>query len=252
MSDTLPEAADDPVLADALLAAETMLGRLGRAAAAVLAVPAARILVPQAAVVAARPEPVPVPADAIPSRGPEEPPARTTDGQVVPPLPQPSSAPPYSPPAAFEEPKRGDAPYNAALPPRPATVVQSASPVRMMPPMAPVMGPAMPPVAASLFMLPEVIPVPATMAHPPPIQAAMRLPTAPLAPARAAAAPPPRETHEGPPGGDVFLDGVRVGRWMGQHLAGAAVRPQSGASGFDPRLSPGFPGTLQGPWGWGG
>ncbi len=50
----------------------------------------------------------------------------------------------------------------------------------------------------------------------------------------------------GPTCGDVFLDGVRVGTWIADHLARAAGGPARGATGFDPRLGPRWPGALQG------
>jgi hypothetical protein len=60
-------------------------------------------------------------------------------------------------------------------------------------------------------------------------------------------APPRREPDgAGPTHGDVFLDGARVGSWMADQLARAAARPQSGATGVDPALTPGWPGSLQG------
>ncbi len=59
------------------------------------------------------------------------------------------------------------------------------------------------------------------------------------------AAPPARQTS-GPTGGDVFLDGVRVGRWLSDTLAREAGGPANGGAGFDPRLGPTWPGALQG------
>jgi hypothetical protein len=50
----------------------------------------------------------------------------------------------------------------------------------------------------------------------------------------------------GPGGGDVFLDGMRVGRWMARELARQAGGPQAGGTAFDPRSSPAWPGALQG------
>jgi hypothetical protein len=44
----------------------------------------------------------------------------------------------------------------------------------------------------------------------------------------------------------VFLDGARVGRWMSDRLARDVDRPQSGMTGFDPRLGPAWPGSLHG------
>lgn len=48
------------------------------------------------------------------------------------------------------------------------------------------------------------------------------------------------------------VDETRLARWLADHLASETRRPARGATGFDARLSPGWPGTLQGPWGWGG
>ncbi len=46
--------------------------------------------------------------------------------------------------------------------------------------------------------------------------------------------------------GDVFLDGVRVGRWLSDKLARAANAPPSGSTAFDPRMGPSWPGAQQG------
>jgi hypothetical protein len=50
----------------------------------------------------------------------------------------------------------------------------------------------------------------------------------------------------GPTGGDVYLDGTRMGTWIADYLAREAGRPQSGGTGFDQRLTAPWPGTLQG------
>lgn len=50
----------------------------------------------------------------------------------------------------------------------------------------------------------------------------------------------------GATGGDVFLDGMRVGRWMARELTRQAGGPATGATGFDPRASAVWPGALQG------
>jgi len=60
------------------------------------------------------------------------------------------------------------------------------------------------------------------------------------------AAPVAAATSTGPAQGDVFLDGARVGRWMSDRLARDVDRPQSGMTGFDPRLGPAWPGSLHG------
>ena len=59
--------------------------------------------------------------------------------------------------------------------------------------------------------------------------------TAPVAPA---ALPPPQGADASPSGGDVMLDGARVGRWMAAALAEQAARPPSGPTFFDPSQSP--------------
>jgi hypothetical protein len=60
------------------------------------------------------------------------------------------------------------------------------------------------------------------------------------------AAPVAAAASTGPTQGDVFLDGTRVGRWMSGRLARDVDRPQSGVTGFDPRLGPAWPGSLHG------
>ena len=65
-------------------------------------------------------------------------------------------------------------------------------------------------------------------------------------PMRAMAPPPATTTTAGPTGGDVFLDGTRMGTWLADHLAREAGRPQAGGTGFDSRLTAAWPGTLQG------
>ena len=73
-------------------------------------------------------------------------------------------------------------------------------------------------------------------AAPPNAPAALAMPAAPVATA----------TSTEPAQGDVFLDGARIGRWMSDRLARDVDRPQSGVTGFDPRLSPAWPGSLHG------
>jgi hypothetical protein len=66
--------------------------------------------------------------------------------------------------------------------------------------------------------------------------AALAMPAVPVAAA----------ASTGPAQGDVFLDGARVGRWMSDRLARDVDRPQSGVTGFDPRLGAAWPGSLHG------
>ena len=55
--------------------------------------------------------------------------------------------------------------------------------------------------------------------------------------------PPPAA---GSQGGDVYLDGERLGHWVTSHLAREANRPSFGPAGFDPSLSITWPGASQG------
>lgn len=72
---------------------------------------------------------------------------------------------------------------------------------------------------------------------PPPSAPSMSFQRAPIAPL-------PRATESGgtSPGGDVFLDGTLLGRWMAEHLAQEAGRPPAGLTGFDPRMTRIWPG----------
>ncbi len=87
--------------------------------------------------------------------------------------------------------------------------------------------------------------LPAAPSLPPPF-AAMPSAIAPQVAPQSPAAPHAIASSPAPTGGDVFLDGARVGHWLAQHLANITNRPPSGATGFDPRLGPVWPGTPQG------
>jgi hypothetical protein len=79
----------------------------------------------------------------------------------------------------------------------------------------------------------------------PRIEAPLRLaPT--LAASQPAAAPVASSAAAGPVQGDVYLDGTRMGRWMADHLAREADRPQTGVTGFDSRLGLAWPGSMHG------
>ena len=113
-----------------------------------------------------------------------------------------------------------------------------------------------PPPAAPVAPPPPVLLMPQYSATPPAVYAAPTpvRPIAPLAPAHHQAQPSrpdasPYETasHSSPmtpsphassaAHGEIILDSVRLGRWMSDRLARAADRPQSGTTGFDPRVS---------------
>ena len=59
-------------------------------------------------------------------------------------------------------------------------------------------------------------------------------------------APPPSSPSAQSTGGDVFLDGERVGHWLANHLARESNRPSAGGTSFDPSLGITWPGALQG------
>ena len=112
-------------------------------------------------------------------------------------------------------------------------------------------------IAASLRPA-AAVPAMAAVPHRAPAKVETQTPSLPRVPATAppvgAAAPtpwtPPPDTPPEPPPSP--LDESRLARWLSGHLAAETRRPARGGTGFDPRLSPPWPGTLQGPWGWGG
>lgn len=83
-------------------------------------------------------------------------------------------------------------------------------------------------------------------AQPPALAMAPRQPSLPGAPARRTEqdrfTTPQRNTPASRDGGDIYLEGSVIGRWLADSLARAASRPASGSTGFDPRLSPVWPG----------
>jgi hypothetical protein len=87
---------------------------------------------------------------------------------------------------------------------------------------------------------------PAVPVQPAPAPAALRILTGGLAPALPSAVPPPDGEAPRSSGGDVFLDGVRVGRWMADRMERDAGRPPVGPTFFDPRQSPAWPGATVG------
>ena len=65
--------------------------------------------------------------------------------------------------------------------------------------------------------------------------------TAPVAPSETKSVHNPGVSH-----GEIILDSARLGRWISDHLARAANRPPSGATGFDSRISPNYAGAPNG------
>ena len=73
----------------------------------------------------------------------------------------------------------------------------------------------------------------------------------PAAYARATAPAPPtlgtvssdRPQADGLVSAELHLDGVAIGRWVTRHLERQVTRPQAGATGFDPRMSPSWTGA---------
>ena len=88
--------------------------------------------------------------------------------------------------------------------------------------------------------------MPATRMSPAPAGAALAPPASPAVAGQAPSYAPPAasaQAKEGLMRGDVFLDGVRVGRWMSEQMARDAGRPNTGPTGFDPRRSAAWPGA---------
>jgi hypothetical protein len=69
-------------------------------------------------------------------------------------------------------------------------------------------------------------------AHPPSVD-----PTLP------SAVPPSNEPSSATLQGDVYVDGSRLGRWMTDRLVKAAELPRAATTGFDPRMTPTWPGA---------
>jgi len=59
-------------------------------------------------------------------------------------------------------------------------------------------------------------------------------------------APPTPQGGQAQLGGDVFLDGVLVGKWMSRFLGREAMRAPAGPTGFDPRRGRLMPGATVG------
>jgi hypothetical protein len=59
-----------------------------------------------------------------------------------------------------------------------------------------------------------------------------------------AASPPTGGDSRPGVGGSLYMDGAQIGRWILDRIADRASRPVSGYSGFDPKLTPSFPGAL--------
>lgn len=75
---------------------------------------------------------------------------------------------------------------------------------------------------------------------------AQSVPSRPIAlPLQHSVAPQSTAAPQSPIGGDVFLDGGRLGHWLASTLAREAGRPPSGSTSFDPRLGISWPGAQQ-------
>ena len=102
-------------------------------------------------------------------------------------------------------------------------------------------------------VMPSVEREPGRSVQPTTIPPAVSFPTSEAAsdrlagpPMASAMAPPAREQEGGASEGDVYLDGMRIGRWMVDTLSRQAARPPAGRAAFDPRLGLAWPGTQQG------
>jgi hypothetical protein len=72
----------------------------------------------------------------------------------------------------------------------------------------------------------------AAQAHPPSVDSPLP-----------SAVPPPSEPPSAALQGDVYVDGSRLGRWMTDRLVKAAELPRAATTGFDPRMTPTWPGA---------
>ena len=185
-----------------------------------------------------------------PAADPPPPPPRTTERVI-------ETSQSHTREIATAEPLAAAAPQAPPAPPGPQPIsrlveriVQRAAPVKDAPwspaPERPDMAdPVVLPVLATRHT--EAAPV-AARRQAAPIEPA---PNQALAPQLAAALPtlaPSAEPAQngGGEGGAVYLDGALVGRWLSERLAREASRPGGGATGFDPRMGPSWPGALQG------
>ncbi len=257
----------DATLAMALAAAEAMLGRLAQATRLFAASlpPVAAPALPPAAVAAApvppewRTSPAVAAPDAKLSARPWSPPvpaaapvvAAVRAAVTVPlnaavqhvPVPPSLATTPTMP--AREGASFAPAPGRAPAAPLP-TWAAGAPPVS--PPL--VTAPATPPAAPALPVRAPAAPV-ARPALSPGARGGSVTPW-PMQPAPMNEAAEPRMPDPAEHGDDLMRDDARLRRWLADELAHALARPQAGITGFDARLAPGWPGTMQGPWGWGG
>jgi hypothetical protein len=92
----------------------------------------------------------------------------------------------------------------------------------------------------------QIAPMRVADAAAPPAWAAPPASAAPLAQDRASPPPGMAQGGSGPHEGDVFLDGMMLGRWMSRFLSQQAGRAHSGPTGFDPRRGRVLPGATVG------
>jgi hypothetical protein len=111
------------------------------------------------------------------------------------------------------------------------------APAEPSPPAAAPAPPAWPSFASAAPPAAPVAPIPTAPRAQPPERT---LPTS-ASDQQTDAAPAPT-----PIGGDVILDGMRVGRWLARELGRQADMPQTSTTFFDPRAGATWPGTLQG------
>lgn len=60
---------------------------------------------------------------------------------------------------------------------------------------------------------------------------------------RPSAAPPPSEPRSTALHGEIYVDGSRLGRWVTDRFVKAAQLPRAATTGFDPRMTPTWPGA---------
>ena len=116
----------------------------------------------------------------------------------------------------------------APLAPHPQALLESPTPLPTVP-----LAPASPRPAAPLTPAPH------------PIAPTLTVPLAP-SPHPITLSAPAQNHPQSPPHGEIILDGARLGRWISDRLARAVDRPPSGATSFDPRITPNYAGAPNG------
>jgi len=187
---------------------------------------------------------LPASAEQAPAAPPMLPTSISANAQGTPPISAPIVRidPPQSAPLA---------PLQMPLPPTPnsGTIPRDQSSPALQPAAAPVINLT---ATASRMTPPQMAAAPASSNWPTAPSAPVQTPdsavgaSSPPSTQPTSYAPPPTQSPNASSGGDVYLDGERLGHWVSNHLTREANRPSYGGTGFDPSLSIAWPGAAQG------